>query len=102
MKKLALALVGTCSALVAVAAPKAVPASEPTPYFVANCFNCHGTDGKTGGAIPSLAGRDKPFLEEALKGYKNGTRPATIMHQLTKGYTDEEITILADYFAKQK
>ncbi|EXI71532.1 MAG: Flavocytochrome c cytochrome subunit [Candidatus Accumulibacter sp. SK-11] len=37
-----------------------------------------------------------------MKAFKNGTRPATIMHQLAKGYTDEEIAILAEYFAKQK
>jgi cytochrome c553 len=71
-------------------------------YFVANCANCHGTDGKTNSAIPPLAGRDKVYLEETLKAYKTGDKAGTIMPQLTKGYTDEEIAILADYFSKQK
>ena len=74
----------------------------PPPYFAANCANCHGTDGKSAAAIPGIAGKDKAWLEEVLKAYKQGTRPATIMHQLAKGYTDEEIAILADYFSKQK
>lgn len=74
----------------------------PPPYFAANCANCHGTDGKSTAAIPGIAGKDKAWLEEVLKAYKQGTRPATIMHQLAKGYTDEEIAILADYFSKQK
>lgn len=74
----------------------------PPPYFAANCANCHGTDGKSAAAIPGIAGKDKTWLEEVLKAYKQGTRPATIMHQLAKGYTDEEIAILADYFSKQK
>ena len=74
----------------------------PPPYFAANCANCHGTDGKSAAAIPGIAGKDKAWLEEGLKAYKQGTRPATIMHQLAKGYTDEEIAILADYFSRQK
>lgn len=81
--------------------------AEPTPpatfpYFVSNCFNCHGTEGRANSAIPSIAGRDKAFLEETLKAYKAGTKQATIMHQLAKGYTDEEIAVLADYFSRQK
>ena len=76
--------------------------ANTVPYFVGNCFNCHGTDGKNRGAIPALAGRDRALLEEKLKSYKAGSKPATIMHQLAKGYTDEEIAILADYFSKQK
>ena len=74
----------------------------PPPYIAANCANCHGTDGKSAAAIPGIAGKDKAWLEEVLKAYKQGTRPATIMHQLAKGYTDEEIAILADYFSRQK
>ena len=74
----------------------------PPPYFAANCANCHGTDGKSTAAIPGIAGKDKAWLEEVLKAYKQGTRPATIMHQLAKGYADEEIAILADYFSRQK
>lgn len=78
------------------------PAPSPFPYFVANCFNCHGTEGRISSAIPAIAGRDRDFLEQALKAYKAGTKQATIMHQLAKGYTDEEIAILADYFSRQK
>lgn len=37
-----------------------------------------------------------------MQAFKTGARPATIMHQLAKGYTDEEIAVLAEYFAKQK
>lgn len=81
-------------------APPAAPASFP--YFVGNCFNCHGTEGRVNSAIPSIAGRDKAYLEETLKAYKAGTKQATIMHQLAKGYTDEEIAVLADYFSRQK
>lgn len=78
----------------------ALPASFP--YFAGNCFNCHGTEGRVNSAIPSIAGRDKAYLEETLKAYKAGTKQATIMNQLAKGYSDEEIAVLADYFSRQK
>jgi len=80
--------------------PDAVPAAKP--YFVANCFNCHGTDGYASGAISKLAGIDKAYFNEQIKAFRSGARPATIMHQLLKGYTDEELAIAADYFARQK
>lgn len=76
--------------------------ATPFPYFVANCFNCHGTEGRVNSAIPSIAGRDREYLEAALTAFKAGTKQATIMHQLAKGYTDEEIAVLADYFSRQK
>ncbi len=104
MQKLILALAGTLISLNALAAPKsaAAPAPGGIPYFAANCANCHGTDGKASSAIPALAGRDQVYLEETMKAFKTGARPATIMHQLAKGYTDQEIAVLAKYFATQK
>ena len=88
-------------ALVALPVQAQSPAA-PFPYFVGNCFNCHGTEGRVNSAIPSIAGRDRAYLEETLKAFKAGSKSATIMHQLAKGYSDEEIALLADYFSKQK
>ena len=31
-----------------------------------------------------------------------GARPATVMHQLAKGYSDAQIEVIAAYFAAQK
>lgn len=98
--KIALPLLGLLLCpLTGIAADAAAPAR---PYFAANCFNCHGTEGKAVSAIPAIAGRDKAYLEETLKAFKAGTKQATIMTQLAKGYTDEEMTVLADYFARQR
>jgi cytochrome c553 len=81
----------------------AASAASPAPnYFVANCFNCHGTDGRSSGAIPPLAGLDKAYIIQQIAAFKAGTRQTTVMHQLAKGYTDEEIARAADYFAAQK
>jgi cytochrome c553 len=49
-----------------------------------------------------LAGKNKDEMTKTLLAYKAGTKPATIMHQLTKGYSDEQLTQIAGYFAAQK
>jgi sulfide dehydrogenase cytochrome subunit len=49
-----------------------------------------------------LAGLDKSYLVEQMKAFKSGARPATVMHQISKGYSDAQIDILAGYFAAQK
>jgi cytochrome subunit of sulfide dehydrogenase len=89
------------------AASQAVPAAEQDPTasrnLAASCFTCHGTDGNSvGGVPPSIAGRDRGELVQTLKDFKAGKRPATIMHQQAKGYTDEQLELIAAYFARQK
>jgi sulfide dehydrogenase cytochrome subunit len=38
---------------------------------------------------------------QKLMDFKTGRKPATIMHQLSKGYSDEQLQELAAYFAAQ-
>ncbi|TXF11428.1 c-type cytochrome [Pelomicrobium methylotrophicum] len=70
--------------------------------WAASCAACHGTEGRAVGAMPVLAGRPKQELYGALKAFKDGSRPATVMHQHAKGYSDEQLKRIAEYFAKQK
>ena len=72
--------------------------------LAATCANCHGTNGRAveGSSVVSIAGLDKAYLVTQMKAFKAGTRPATIMHQLSKGYSDAQIETLATYFAAQK
>ena len=75
-----------------------------TRALVASCAGCHGTDGRPveGSAIPPLAGSSKADITMQMKAFKEGTRPATVMHQLSKGYTDEQIDRISTYFAAAK
>jgi len=70
----------------------------------ATCANCHGTEGRTteGSAIPALAGMPKDYMVLQMKAFKEGTRPATVMHQITKGLTDAQINSVSTYFASLK
>jgi cytochrome subunit of sulfide dehydrogenase len=99
------ALIATLAAAHAVAqtAPAAAPAADKNlaRNLAATCANCHGTNGKSVAEVPSLAGVPAAQTIQKMKDYRDGKLPATIMHQLAKGFTDEQIAIIADYFAKQ-
>jgi cytochrome c553 len=66
------------------------------------CANCHGTGGVAQPGMESLAGVPKDELLKKLLDFKAGRKPATIMHQLSKGYTDDQLAALAGYYAAQK
>lgn len=70
--------------------------------LASNCANCHGTVGNAQGAMPSLAGQQKTYIVEQMRQFRDGKRPATIMHQLAKGYTDQQIELIADFYSRQK
>ena len=70
--------------------------------MAATCANCHGTDGRSVGTVAGLAGVDKAYMAQQMKDFKTGKRPGTIMHQLAKGFTDEQIEQMAAYFAAQQ
>ena len=52
--------------------------------------------------MPRLAGRDANELARTMREFRDGARPATIMQQIARGYTDAEIQAAAAYFAAQK
>ena len=71
--------------------------------MAASCNTCHGTGGNSvGGIPPSLAGRNSVELFQTMKDFQSGKRPATIMHQQAKGYTDQQLQLIAAYFAALK
>jgi cytochrome c553 len=70
--------------------------------MAASCANCHGTNGAAAPGMVALAGYDKAGLVKAMADFKSGARPATIMHQLSKGYSEAQIDAIAGYFAAQK
>jgi len=71
--------------------------------LAAPCAICHGTEGRavTKDVIP-LAGLPKDHIAAQMKAFRDGKRPATVMHQIAKGYTDPQIDALAAWFAAQK
>jgi sulfide dehydrogenase cytochrome subunit len=80
----------------AQAAPSAVTMSIA-------CGGCHGTLGVSAGlSMPSLAGQSKEYFISAMKKYRSGERPSTVMGRLAKGYSDAEIEAMAAFYARMK
>lgn len=81
-------------------------AQSPDPLQVrswaASCANCHGTQGQAQQGMHRLAGMPAGELNRKMLDFKNNRVPATVMHQLAKGYTDEQIAAISAFFAAQK
>lgn len=71
--------------------------------LAASCAQCHGTDGRpvAGSVLPALAGLPAPTLRAQMQAFKNGTRPASVMTQLARGFSEAQIDQLAAFFAAQ-
>lgn len=83
-------------------AAASVQADPRTRFMAANCAYCHGPDGKSRGAIPSLAGLEKGYFVEQMKAFRDGKRDATVMQKHAMGYTDAEYEALGAWFAAIK
>ncbi len=95
--------IATAAAIAAAPAAAQTAIALRTQALAATCANCHGTEGRAvaNSPVPGLAGSAAPYFIEQMKAFKSGARPATVMHQLAKGYSDAQIEQLAAYFAAQ-
>ncbi len=89
----------------ALATAPLVASAQDSPAarsLAATCANCHGTDGRSVATeVSPLAGVPKQELLDKLKAFRDGTRPATVMPQLAKGYSDAQLELVADYFSRR-
>jgi len=71
--------------------------------LAATCANCHGTDGKgvVDGGMPLINNLTSEQILSQLKAFKSGAREGTIMPQLAKGYSDEQLQIIANQLGKK-
>ncbi|PHS32166.1 MAG: cytochrome C [Methylophaga sp.] len=69
--------------------------------LASSCAACHGTNGHSVGGIPSLAGSSESHIIEQMRQFTEGDRVSTVMLHHASGYTQEEIELMAAYFAKQ-
>jgi len=79
-------------------------AAPPSAAMLSNaCAGCHGTHGGSAGpSMPSLAGQSKEAIVDAMKKFKSGARPATVMGRLAKGFSDADFVAMGEFFSKQK
>ena len=85
--------------LLAFTAHAELPSSEMLAY---TCVGCHGENGVSNGpATPTIAGINEELFVEVMQGYASGEIPSTVMGRIAKGYSEEEIKLLADYFVNK-
>jgi cytochrome subunit of sulfide dehydrogenase len=95
-------LIVTLVMLYATSAHGAGGQEQAARSLAANCTGCHGPNGVSVGGIPTIAGLERGYIVTVLREFKAGTRPATVMHQQAKGYSDQEFETLAEYFSRQQ
>ena len=78
-----------------------VAAAEP-PAGAAACSGCHPASTRVTSPVPRLAGLDRAAIVRAMEDFRTGTRAATVMDRIAKGFTDAEIQAIAAWYATQR
>jgi cytochrome subunit of sulfide dehydrogenase len=93
---------GLCVSVLAFSLPALAQDLTLARSLAATCANCHGTHGRPRGpAMPPLAGIKADVMLQALADYRSGRRPGTVMPQIVKGYTEEQLRLVATFFEAQ-
>ena len=92
------------AAALACLAPAAFAQDAGARNLAAACAICHGTQGKPAPNAPliPLAGLPRDHIATQMRAFRDGQRPATVMHQIAKGYSDAQIDAMAAWFAAQR
>lgn len=78
-------------------------ALTPESVHIQRCSACHYVDGKSAGPeFPNIAGQYENYLMKALKLFKENKRESEAMELITSLHKQQELVILANYYAKQK
>jgi cytochrome c553 len=84
------------------AAAISATAAEAPPPGASSCSGCHATSGAVDTSVPRLVGRPAPEIITAMREFRSGERPATVMDRIAKGFSDAEATAIAEWYARQK
>ena len=88
-------------AVALIVPPVSAGAATLPPVGVPACSGCHPASGGDP-ALPRLTGRNAREIVAAMDGFRTGSRPATVMDRIAKGFTDDEIAAIAAWYAAQR
>jgi cytochrome c553 len=90
-----------CAVLLASVVSTAALAAEPPPG-ASSCSGCHAINTAIETPVPKIYGRNADEILTAMAAFRSGTKPATVMGRIAKGYTDDELKPIAAWIAAQK
>jgi cytochrome c553 len=79
----------------------AARAADP-PSGAASCSGCHPAEPGVDTPVPRLSGQDPAAIVAAMQAFRSGTRPATVMDRIAKGFSDDEIKSIAAWYGAQR
>jgi cytochrome subunit of sulfide dehydrogenase len=85
-----------------VTAPAQAAPPSQAQSWAATCATCHGGTGRAAGALKPIAGLPVEQHLQMLAGFADGSRPATVMHQIVRGYDADQLRQIAEFFATQR
>lgn len=92
------AALGAASLLAAV---RPAAAQSLAPPGAAACSGCHAGPGAAS-PMASLRGRDPDDIVTAMRAFRSGERPATVMDRIAKGFSDDETRAIAAWLGAQR
>lgn len=96
-------LASISSILIASTVSTSVASDDLAKTKAAACFGCHGTNGISMIPIyPNLAGQKELYLVKRLKDFKSGKASDPTMDGISQMMSDDDIKIVAKYFANMK
>ena len=72
------------------------------PPGAASCSGCHAASAAVATPVPRLVGRNPADIVAAMQAFRSGARPATVMDRIAKGFTDDEVRAIADWYGAQR
>ena len=71
------------------------------PPGASSCTGCHAATKVADSVIPRIVGRKAADIATAMREFKSGAWPSTVMGRIAKGFDDQQIDAIAAWFAAQ-
>jgi cytochrome c553 len=100
MRRLLLPVLASALLLASLAEGRPARAVEAPPG-ASSCTGCHAANKVPDSVIPRIAGRKAADIATAMREYRSGAWPSSVMGRIAKGFNDSQIDAIAAWFAAQ-
>ncbi len=94
--------ISVAALLLAMLAAASAAGPADAPPGAAACSGCHATGRSVDTTVTRLIGRTPADLVTAMQAFKSGQLASTVMGRIAKGFSDEEIKAIAEWYGAQK